>query len=110
MRLHRAREYARIAALFGLSQLSWASHQSYAAEEPPEIPYPMLVSSMVHQGLVVETARKITVEVPQELLEKASASQRYRHHSDGSYGAAAPCGLAHLCSLAPTPRQGPLHS
>jgi len=34
------------------------------------MPYPMLVSDMVYLG-VMETARKITVEVPPELLEKA---------------------------------------
>jgi hypothetical protein len=34
------------------------------------IPYSMLVLSMVASG-VMETVRKITVEVPEELLEKA---------------------------------------
>ena len=35
-----------------------------------KIPYSMLVLSMVESG-TMETARKITVEVPEELLEKA---------------------------------------
>ena len=39
-------------------------------ESISKIPYSMLVLSMVESG-TMETARKITVEVPEELLEKA---------------------------------------
>src|ERR1019366_3672990 len=72
------------------------------------IPYSMLVLSMVQKccGDSAQDHGGRTAGASRE----GAASQRYRHHPDGPYRAAACCGVADLRSPAPTPRQGPLHA
>lgn len=48
--------------------------------------------------VVMNTARKITVEVPEELLESA-ASHRRRYHANGAHGIAAFRGFADLRAI-----------
>src|SRR6266481_3894118 len=42
--------------------------------------------------------------------QEGATSQRYRHHPDRPYRAAASCGIEDLRSPTPTPRQGSLHA
>jgi len=58
----------------------------------------------------VETARKITVEVPLDLLEKAQRASGTGITQTVRTGLQLSCGIADLRSPTPAPREGSLHA